>query len=205
MNLYNFYHIYADGVWPIPLAEYIDALKTSRLDTNLTSLYVGIVGSPINRANVIEALKDSGINFTIVAEADTGWEQVTLNKLYEFSQVNDGLVLYSHTKGASDPSPINVAWRRSMVKFLVYGWSSVMRYFKNADAVGCHWLTPERDLHPHPFPFFAGTFWWATLSYVRTLGYPDTTSRWDAEIWIGKKYPRVVDLFPGWPSLNLFK
>jgi hypothetical protein len=70
--IYNFYHIFADGLWQTPVTEYLEALKTSGLYDNLKSFNIGIVGSPENRQEVIKFLNDNKINYTVVNQADSG-------------------------------------------------------------------------------------------------------------------------------------
>lgn len=48
-------------------------------------------------------------------------------------------------------------------------------------------MTPKPSMtehHGHK-SFYAGTFWWANLEYIRSLQYPGMEHRWRAEGWIG--------------------
>lgn len=193
----HFYHIYADGSWQEPVEEHINALKKHGLADELNGFFIGLVGSEENRNSVIEKMKEYEIDFSVVSEAESGWEQVTMNKLYEFAQGNDGLIFYAHTKGAHDPSPINIAWRKSMCYFNVVMWKNTKAYFSimDVDTIGCHWCNNA---------FWGGTYWWARAEYIRNLGYPKTEDRWKAEEWIGSGQPKIVDLNPGWPSFQGF-
>lgn len=193
------YHVYADGQWREPVAEHLDALRSIDVPMHVT---VGVVGTPENRAQVRAAL--NCIDVERWQEADQGWEQVTLACLRRDVPGHDDPVLYAHSKGASDPSPINVAWRRSMTRLVVAGWRDCLDWLSSVDAVGCHWLTPEEHPELVTSPFFGGNFWWATASYLRTLPRLEYRTRWDAESWIGLGNPKVHDLLPGWPSLQLF-
>jgi hypothetical protein len=53
---------------------------------------------------------------------------------------------------------------------------------------------------PEQVPFFAGNFWWARASYLRTLEPPLEESRWQAETWVSLGEPKVYDVLPGWPN-----
>jgi hypothetical protein len=63
-------------------------------------MHVGTVGKPENRLKIKEWLKKSNFRGEVSAEENTGFEQVTLNAMFEHSMKNDGYYLYAHTKGA---------------------------------------------------------------------------------------------------------
>lgn len=196
----HYYHLYADGQWQEPVAEHLAALATIDVPLDVT---VGLVGSPDNRAAARDAL--AGLAVSRWVQADGGWEQVTLAALRaDLAYVHSGPVLYAHTKGAHDPSPINVAWRHSMTRRVVAGWRECLDRLAEVDVVGCHWLT--RAAYPRLVdnPFFGGNFWWAHPDYLRHLPALDYDTRWDAEKWVGQGRPRVHDLLPGWPGFHLF-
>jgi hypothetical protein len=206
--IYNFYHIFADGLWQTPVTEYLEALKTSGLYDNLKSFNIGIVGSPENRQEVIKFLNDNKINYTVVNQADSGWEQVTQDKLYEFATNTDGYVLYSHTKGSSHSSNLNNEWRRNMVYFTVTKWKEAINKLKTHLAVGSHWLSKHKYPKVVGHSFFGGTFWWTTLENLRNLGPPPKDNRYGAEYWIGLNIDndsKIHDMCPGWPGFTNFK
>ena len=203
-KIYHFYHLWLGGPWIEIFHNHLNTLKDYGLMDRINMLYIGLVGNVNERAVAKRFLNILQIKHIIIAEADSGYEQVTQNALYEFSKDNDGYVLYAHNKGSSSPSEINVAWRKSMTYHNIVLWQQAVSYLTMKDAVGCHWLTPESYSNVF-MPYFAGTFWWTHLSLIRTLGYPDNNSRYDAEVWIGK-YPNinVHDLAPGWPGYDVF-
>lgn len=203
-KIYHFYHLWLGGSWIEILHSHITALNNHGLMNRLEMLYIGLVGSVNERAVAKRLLNVMGIKYTIIVEAEIGYEQVTQNALYEFSKNNDGYVLYAHNKGASDPSEINISWRKSMTYHNIVQWQNAISYLPTKDAVGCHWLAHEQ-YSVISTPYFAGTFWWTHLSIIRQLGYPDNNSRYDAEVWIGK-HPNINihDLCPGWPGHYIF-
>ncbi len=196
MKLCHFYHCFADGAWEKPLAEHVDALIDSGLAQALDSFQVGVVGQPARCMAALAYLRQRDVSFQVCASAKEGWEQETQDALYRYSLDHDGYVLYAHTKGASNPVPIQDPWRRSMTRFTVYEWRECVELLGAYDAVGCHWLDGR---------FFGGTFWWTHLALIRELGAPKRDHRYDAENWIGT-YPniKVFDRFPGFPSFDLF-
>ena len=142
----------------------------------------------------------------VVAEADKGWEQVTLTELYKSLRRISGHVLYAHTKGAADSSSFNVAWRRSMTELVVRDRKRCCSeiYKRGYDAVGCHFLRPEQWQGLVTSPMFGGNFWIARAGYLRRLPRPQMRNRHQAEEWVGLGNPVVYDLLPGWPNESLF-
>jgi hypothetical protein len=138
----------------------------------------------------------------VEAEADTGWEQVTLAAVRRYAQTHDGAVVYAHTKGASNAGDLgsNSKWRRAMNLRVVDNWRSNLKAMDDHDALGCHWLTPGEHPGTIRTPFFAGNFWMARCDYLRTLPVCATEDRMDAELWVGLNGPRVLDVLPGWPG-----
>jgi hypothetical protein len=202
MKLYHFYHLWvSDQNLNIDIAlEHIRLLGEYGLLEKLDGFYIGLVGSKVNRDKVKELLSMLKIPHTIIIEADQGFEQITQNELYRFSTSHDGYVLYAHNKGAFNQGPRSDEWRRSMTYYTVVRWKESIELLKTVDAVGSHWLTPKN--HEHRFPFFAGTFWWAHLSYIKTLGFPDNDNRYGAEIWIGKT--PSVRIYDWQPNFNYY-
>lgn len=203
MKLYHFYHLWVSDVDPLNIDiafEHIRLLCEYGLLDRLDGFYIGLVGSQTNRDKTKYLLSMLNIPYSIVIEADTGFEQVTQNELYRFSTTHDGCVLYAHNKGSYNQDPRSDEWRRSMAYHIVVRWKESLEFLKKVDAVGCHWLTPKN--HDHKYPFFAGTFWWAHLSYIKTLGVPDTDNRYGAEIWIGKN--PAVRIYDWQPNFNYY-
>lgn len=192
----HFYHIYCDNHWLEAVEEHVKALKEHDLINNISKIYIGLVGTEENRSILKDYLNNNSINYIVVDEQEDAWEQMTMNKLYEFSLLNDGLIFYAHTKGAYNFTPINISWRSSMCYFNVVKWKDAVSHFeKGVDTVGCHWCHNA---------FWGGTYWWAKAEYIRTLGYPLTDNRWRAEEWIGAKQPKIFDMNPGWPDPKRF-
>jgi len=170
-------------------------------------VHLGVVGPRFWREAAAAAFDP--LEVRVVAEADEGFEQVTLNAVREYALAHDGAVLYAHTKGAADASQFRAQWRRSMTRRVVGEWERNLDFLGEVDAVGCHWLTLDAfpwaaEEFRENIPFFGGNFWLARCEYLRTLPHPSTRSRFDAERWIGLGHPRVHDLLPGWPDASLF-
>jgi hypothetical protein len=194
----HFYHLYSAGPgWRDAVAEHLWALDRGGFDGEF---HVGIVGPPDTRQ---EALLELNVLRppTTVTEVDEGWEQVTLAQVRDYvKDKHTGAVLYAHTKGAHNNCEINIAWRRAMTDQVVLGWKECAKLIgKGYDATGCHWLTPQ-VYQAVSSSFFGGTYWMASVKYLKRLPECAMSSRYDAEMWIGLKNPKVFDLFPGWPG-----
>lgn len=197
----HYYHVYADGLWREPVAEHVAALADI---TEPMTVTVGLVGAEQACDEVRAVLAEAGLEVASFVQEAVGWEQVTLQQLSaDLTTGHSSPVLYAHTKGAHDPSPINIVWRRSMTRHVIGDWRTCLDALGEFDAAGCHWLTADRWPDLVQNPFFGGNFWWATADYLRKLPPLDCNNRWDAEKWVGLASPRVYDLLPGWPSLTL--
>lgn len=181
MNLHHTYHLYADGDWQACWTEHVKALSNGLLDV-LSSFSVGIVGSPEKRKEAIDIVASVGAS--VVVEKNTGFEQETLDWLDSFVDRYHGYMLYTHSKGAGFPSSISVPWRRMLTFDMVVNWRSCVHFLtEGADCVGSNWHPSGPEYGP--IPYFAGNFWWATHSFLRTLPAPSRENRYGAEGWIG--------------------
>ena len=193
MRLTHFYHVFADGDWLTPATEHIEELVISGLIDNLDDLFLGVVGSPENREKVKRELPG-----VCVAECATGWEQLTLQKVHEFAQQDDGAIFYAHTKGAWSKSELARQWRVSMTHDTVTRWQECVTALQVVEAAGPYWLKSWEPEHADHDFFFAGNFWWARSDYVRTLDPVGVENRYQAEGWIGLKQPTVKNMRDGY-------
>lgn len=192
-QLTHFYHVFADGDWERPLLQHVAALNESGLMDELDDMFIGVVGSAENRA----AVKKVAPGF-VVAEADTGWEQVTLEHVHDYAKTNDAYVYYAHTKGASSRDELARQWRISMTYDTVIRWRECVDALNNHQAVGAFWLKSNEPEHQQHGFFFAGNFWWARSDYLANLPKLRYDSRYSAEGWIGLGNPNVAVLRAGY-------
>jgi hypothetical protein len=176
----HYLHIYADGTgWPEALAEHMDAVTGIEFD----EVNVGIVGHRACRDAVKMCLPPG---WTVVAEADEGWEQVTLQSIVCDP---DDIICYTHTKGAANDTLVNRRWRHHLEKRMFDTWRTCVHALQSgADIVCPSWLTEsvvESDLPEGCHGFTPVNFWWARGSYLHTLPAIETGTRYDAETWIG--------------------
>jgi hypothetical protein len=101
-----------------------------------------------------------------------------------------------------------------MMHHLITNWkTAVAELDGGCEAVGCNYLRPEDYPGLVGCPYFAGTFWFARASFLKTIppitqspavkqhGLDAFESRYEAESWIGQgpRRPRIKDFSPGWP------
>ena len=197
MTLAHFYHLYAAGAWEDPAREHFEALDAAKYPGRV---WVGLVGSPGRRSTTVRWLNRFEGYAAVCALQDEGWEQATLQKLYEYAQTHNGAVMYAHTKGAHNPAEINVGWRRYMTRHLVGRWEEALGLLDSVDMAGPCCVMPG-DMPGVITPFFAGNFWMATCEYIRRLPPPGMESRYDAEVWPGLASPSAASLAPFTPGL----
>lgn len=202
--VWHFYHLHAGGSWLPAVSGHVEAVKAAGLPGRML---VGLVG-PAHRRSEVAAFLDGHLGagaWEPVAEAGEGFEQVTLTALRSWVHDHPGeaAVLYAHTKGAHNSNGYQDIWRQSMTARLVGGWLHCVDLLSEHDTVGCHWTLPEQRL-ADTAPCFAGNFWWARASYLRSLPEVGMADRGDAERWLGLGDPQVFDLSPGWPSEVLY-
>ena len=187
-----------------PVREHVSALAVSGLRVSTVIGLVGARGGRLQAREMITAwLADAGLpGPERWAEADEGWEQVTLAEIHaDVHRIGcEFAVLYAHAKGSHNPSPLNAAWRRSMTRRTVSGWEECAGLLGSGyDTAGCHWVHAQRS----DTMFYAGNFWWARASYLRRLPEPPQESRWQAETWVSSlSAPDAADLLPGWPAYS---
>lgn len=203
-ELHHFYHIGSSGKWLQPLSEHIHALRRYGLLENLDSINFGIIGPKDNRQDVKDYLHKEIDNFNIVAEADSGWEQVTINPMHEFSLKNDGYIFYAHTKSSNNHNIFGAKHRRSMTYFNVVNWKDCVEKLDEGYALtGTHYCQMHlvKDAYGNEMDipgetrwentkkydgFFLGNFWWTTTEAIKTLKPCENNYRQDAEFWIAQ-------------------
>jgi hypothetical protein len=191
--------LYADGNWQMCVPDHIRALTNYGLYENLASLNIGFVGNPTNIVMAQEYLALHNINYNVAATAPGGWEQVTLDPLYEMAvQDQDAYYVYAHTKGAANFAPVNEVWRNGMTRVNIVEWERAVQVLDEGyTTAGCHYYPNNFD---NPNPFWGGNFWWATGKHIAMLGICENDYRHRAEAWVGKihgdPFYKQYDLWP---------
>jgi hypothetical protein len=212
LNIAVFYHCKLAGEG-IPSEDFaagvmfaqMNALKTSGLADAASEIHIGVNGDD-GQALLAAALAPPKARLHVHGNAARS--EIPTQKIIEqwLPTHPDWFVLYHHSKGVTHPNEVSYNnWRGRMEDACIVNWRQCVADLQQGfDAVGCHWLTPEKFPGAVKSPFFGGTFWWATAKYLLQLPrLPEATwqNRFEAESWIGRRrpYPRIRDYFPGWP------
>ena len=190
MKLAHFYHIYADGEYEGIVQDHVEAIISSELIDSLDLFAVGLVGEKHNRIEAVELLTYYGLTPKVVAEAETGWEQVTLRKVRDYARYNRAKLLYAHTKGATSASQHSSEWRKAMTHDCITLWQENVTALDDWAVSGSYWMDSKEPEHEHHHFFFGGNFWWARTDYLRTLPPLQNEHRYQAEGWIGLQDPQ---------------
>ncbi|MEO6749278.1 MAG: glycosyltransferase [Casimicrobiaceae bacterium] len=181
MDAVCFIHSYTRNGDTAILAELLASVEGSGLLAELSRLYVVNCGDPLPSSLSI-ALGPLAARVQIIEYSPDASraEAPTLELLRSFASCHPGArVLYLHTKGASHPhrSADIDDWRRLMLHFLVQHHADARKELTDNDVVGC-------NLMELPHPHFAGNFWWANASYLRTLPSVPGGDRHAVEWWV---------------------
>jgi hypothetical protein len=141
-----------------------------------------------------EAVK-AGVNLLIL-RSDSNiahYETFAMLLIEQLAKVNEGAVLYLHTKGVSEPaSELHRRWRALMQREVVDDWRVNLASLATHDVCGVGWG------YNFSRPHFPGNFWMARWDWIRRL--PDFVAyhhawrleRFSCEAWIGAApNPRV--------------
>jgi hypothetical protein len=189
-----FYHIAAMGNWKDVVREQMATFDVAGL-------------GPICHVNGdesdVEYVKSLGLKVASDSRDLHEYETPTLELVHRWCCDNPtGAVAYFHTKGVSAPADESkAAWRRLMMRHVIWEWRRNLRRLEIADLVGVNWI--DSADHPH----FSGNFWMARTDWVasrlpaprehrdrggpRIMGNP--WERWHAEAWVGANQWHIVD------------
>lgn len=211
MTVTHFYHVWPRGTWQDIVGEHKESLD----EGGFSGKRFACLGQGASLSPHLDFIKDQGFEFMGKQPSHSQqWVQSeawTLHYLWEHVQDHDEDILYAHTKGTHSDTPFNHAWRRAMTKYVVEDWGlmySLMNGLNDdlgTDVAGVCWIPRQAEWSPG---FFAGNFWLATASYLRTLPDPlhQQSNRFEAERWIGLGEPKVYEHgLKGRPTSELFK
>lgn len=193
------------------IREQMDQLYISGLLAAASEFIVGINGDETSKqiANLIIPSEAKLVMHGLQSKA----ENLTIVEIEKFVKTHpDWYVFYHHAKSCthdpnSDYGRLGTRWRRCMARTCVLRWKECIKELEaEYEAVGAHWLTGMG--HDHSQHYFAGTFFWATSNYLRTLpsiyereriktsGIDSLESRYEAEVWLGNgpRLPKFKDM-----------
>ena len=216
-----FYHCYLFGGDPPALlpnayavvSDQMKRLQVSGLADAADEIICGINGGDESR-NVAALIMPAKAQF-VMHGLDCKNENLSLVMMENWLKAHpeEAHVLYFHAKSSShdltsDYGRFDWAWQNCLMTHCVDAWRRCVQDLAVFEAVGCHWMTGMADGTQH---YFAGTFFWARASYLRTLpsiyqreriklsGIGSPESRYEAEVWIGNgpRLPSIRDYHPG--------
>lgn len=203
MGLIHYYHIYADGDWREAFDVHFETAERCGLLSELDALRIGVVGRLDRRSEVSQRCSELRFDAEIVATADKGWEQVTLDHLHSTAQLGQ-MIFYAHSKGAQSKSDLARQWRHSMTYYNVTLWRQRVNDLRTHETSGAYYLHSTMPEHRDHRYFYAGNFWWARGSYIAALDKCRNEHRYQAEGWIGLKSPQAANARAGLATFGNF-
>jgi hypothetical protein len=221
MKLAIFYHCYLFSGDPpellpnayLVVSDQMRRLQASGLADAADEIIVGINGGIESRIAVGQVVPFKTTIFEHGLESKCENPTLVLLERWLTRHPEEAYVLYFHAKSSSHD--LNSAygrfdwnWQDCLMRHCVDNWRQCVQDLGAYEAVGCHWLTGQADGTQN---YFAGTFFWARASFLRTLpsifqrerikmsGIASAESKYEAEVWIGNgaRLPVVRDYHPG--------
>jgi hypothetical protein len=202
-----FIHYYGTPFAAEIFAEIADAICSSGLLEALSELHLNLTGDLVLGPRVEDLNRLSSKISVHVGSEDTAnsGELATLELLQKQARNQHEIVAicYLHTKGATNNSHIQQAWRTYMLDFIAFCWRNAEHKLHSYHLWGVNWSYSgfdfdeefDQDVLHRPFGHFMGNFWWARSDYISNL--PDLNrkiqSRYFAEAWVGMRSGRVFN------------
>jgi hypothetical protein len=129
----------------------------------------------------------------IFKTTENRYEYLSIKKVWDISQINDGKLFYFHTKGVSNKYKNLITKETSEWKSKgVETWKECLEFFLIDKFRDCLEKLDEYDTCGVTCNngWYSGNFWWTNMSYIRTNSEPGMGDRWYFENWLnsGKKY-----------------
>jgi len=173
MSVSIYFHIAVMNNYQNIVNDIVDSVSDVGLYDMVDSINVGVVGGSKKHVHTLPdkyKVRFESHNLKL-------YEKPTLAMLHEDCKTSTGKVLYIHTKNARTvPCERHVdyakwkSWasrevhRKYMLNFNIQHYTQRLNDLEDCDAVGCDFRNkPENSSH------FAGNFWWANCSFIKTL------------------------------------
>jgi hypothetical protein len=150
--------------------QYLDIIKNSKLNNNVTFIYICFIGSekiPLSDIDITEYNQNNQIKMIKLSDNLSDYELPTLNFLYTFCLQNSNYnVLYLHTKNVGKETNICIEDQiEYMLYFLISKWEICIKTLVTHDACGV-------DLRKEPTLHYSGNFWWSRADNIISLPSP---------------------------------
>lgn len=162
------------------------------------TLNISILGTDMDVSYVLKRCQELNIQVHIIHTSTNfkEYEHKALTYLDENARKHEGISIYLHTKGVSQPkNKFKFRWREYIHIHFLRHWKKMATqlFASNFNTCGALFL---RDTENYcltlnkPFEYFAGNIWMAKNSYIRSLveykKYITESDRYLAESWIGE-------------------
>jgi hypothetical protein len=202
-KVFVFWHLCGMNDWRSIAEDQYRTMESSGLLERVEQVNLTFLGTDRNEVAWLEA-KSKKINVNKYGSDLKQYERTCLNGLKDWSEENDGIVLYLHGKGVSRTNIKNNvwAWRKMLEYFIMENHDRCIKEMKNLDALGGNACLVGRkinDLRPGHGMHYSGNFWWSRASYIRTLPRLREDIRLDingnyirqCEYWILSNFPNM--------------
>jgi hypothetical protein len=197
LPIYGVYHVFCAEGWEQLVPFQLERLRKSGLANQTKTLFISCIYRQETDLTKLHTML-TGIHYEIAASTSDAnqYEYPALDLVYKKAKEEDCLIYYFHTKGVSYHGPQQKDRHWLYFKKKVDAWREVMEYFNidkwqvaanvlcgGYDTYGCLRYPPR----PATYTMYAGNFWWAHASYLRSLrslSDEERKNRMLAETWI---------------------
>ena len=192
--IYIFYHICTinndnnDNLWMNIVDEQMECLISSGLYDKCTNIFYGCNAKDcdIKLNNYFKKYDKVKAIDTAITPNDIVFENLTVNAMLEFckSLNNGAYYVYIHTKGITNKSLSQIAWRKYMMYWIIIQHELCIDLLNRGFyTVGTLY---SNIIFNH---YYAGNFFWVSSYYLRSLTpITNLSNRYNAENFILNKY-----------------
>lgn len=190
-TIFIYYHAFLVKEWKTILSEHLSLLENREI-------HLGVIGLQKQVSQLINLCLHFKVTPIIVfqTESYSAFELQTVHCLQKHAQLVDVNFLYLHTKGVYNSSACNHSWRRYMGNYLLpqLDYLNAFLSLSAYNTAGSLCYLEKNSTHIKNHRYFAGNFWMAKSSYLRSLPsvldyakpFMDSDAcRYAAESWIG--------------------
>lgn len=203
-KIYVFWHLCGMNNWRGIAEDQYQTMESCGLMDRVEQVNLTFLGKDRKDINWLEK-KSKKINVSNYSSDLRQYERTCLNGLRDWSEKNEGLVMYIHGKGVSRTKQKNNVWgwRKMLEYFIVESHDKCVSNMKNIDTLGGNVCIVGRkadDLgRPGHGMHYSGNFWWSRASYIKSLPRIREDIRLDingnyykqCEYWLLSSFPNM--------------
>lgn len=204
MKKFCYYHMYLCdevGMWSNIFLEQIKYMEDSGLLDELDGIKITCITQNDSRKTMFysllrtSALIEKNIEFEFIQNpwrndfemvenlesSKTATENITIRKFWNDCQLDDRQILYIHTKAVTSVVRVLMNGNAQLYRQNYYGrnflnWGVLTNWRTCVEALETHDIASVN--YQKEYPCFAGSFYWANASYIRSLADPSTIEWW---------------------------